>query len=82
MLIVDVPTYSALCAPILLIAKQLELYQCLESVLGSLTWEGAPTWRGVVVSRDVERHFGVRVDAAREVYGARHLLGTLVVIGS
>ncbi|CAN0281603.1 unnamed protein product, partial [Ectocarpus sp. 12 AP-2014] len=33
---------------------ELELYSCLESVLGSLTWEGAPTWRGVVVSRDVE----------------------------
>lgn len=46
---------------------QLELYSCLESVLGSLTWEGAPTWRGVVVSRDVERHFGARVEAARQV---------------
>ncbi|CAM9452811.1 unnamed protein product, partial [Sphacelaria rigidula] len=46
---------------------ELELYQCLESVLGSLTWEGAPTWRGVVISRDVERHFGVRVDAARQL---------------
>ncbi|CAN0218176.1 unnamed protein product, partial [Ectocarpus sp. 12 AP-2014] len=34
---------------------ELELYSCLESVLGSLTWEGAPTWRGVVVSRDVEK---------------------------
>ena len=47
--------------------SQLELYSCLESVLGSLTWEGAPTLRGVVVSRDVERHFGVRVEAARQV---------------
>lgn len=46
---------------------QLELYSCLESVLGSLTWEGAPTWRGVVVSRDVEKHFGGRVEAARQV---------------
>ncbi|CAM9113863.1 unnamed protein product, partial [Hapterophycus canaliculatus] len=46
---------------------ELELYSCLESVLGSLTWEGAPTWRGVVVSRDVEKHFGGRVEAARQL---------------
>eukprot|EP00752_Nemacystus_decipiens_P013802 g12254.t1 len=46
---------------------ELELYSCLESVLGSLTWEGAPTWRGVVVSRDVEKHFGGRVEAARHL---------------
>ncbi|CBJ28961.1 expressed unknown protein [Ectocarpus siliculosus] len=56
---------------------ELELYSCLESVLGSLTWEGAPTWRGVVVSRDVEKHFGGRVEAARQLEVAIDTVATV-----
>ncbi|CAM9541898.1 unnamed protein product, partial [Phaeothamnion confervicola] len=46
---------------------EIELFGCLEKLLGGSVWEGAPFWRGIVLSRDVERHYSRRHLAAQEL---------------
>jgi cytochrome b subunit of formate dehydrogenase len=50
--------YTTICITIYMVLSiQVPLFAALERVTGGSTWGGAPYWRGVVLSRDVERHF-------------------------
>ncbi|CAM9302830.1 unnamed protein product [Chrysoparadoxa australica] len=55
---------------------QVDLFCCLESIMGECTWGGAPFWRGVVLTRDIEMHYMSRAQAVAELQVTIELIAT------